>query len=167
MNEQNNSHAQDEKERVTAIVLSAVLGKADGETYGASHARKMNEERADKAAERILALRTPAACACLRPGGDPLGNCEECSPADGVSPTTASYQSMAQALEASEKIRNILSEKLESRTKDLEQALAQVERLQHQNDALNRALDVYRLAVDEQPFAPSHTSTLRTSNSNE
>jgi septation ring formation regulator EzrA len=24
--------------------------------------------------------RSPAACACLRPGGDPLGTCEECAP---------------------------------------------------------------------------------------
>jgi hypothetical protein len=48
----------------------------------------------------------------------------------------------------------------EDLTKQRDQALSQVERLQHQNDALNRALDVYRLAVDEQPFAPSHTSTV-------
>ncbi|SCB51775.1 Predicted phosphohydrolase, Cof family, HAD superfamily [Bradyrhizobium yuanmingense] len=52
--------AQGAKDQISAIVLSAILGKADGETYGASHARKMNEERAEKAAERILALRAPA-----------------------------------------------------------------------------------------------------------
>jgi hypothetical protein len=59
--------AQPEKEKVAAIVLSAILGKADGETYGASHARKMNEDRAEKAAERILALAAQPPAAPVEP----------------------------------------------------------------------------------------------------
>jgi hypothetical protein len=50
------AQAAPKREEIAAIVLGAILGKADGETYGASHARKMNEDRAEKAADRILAL---------------------------------------------------------------------------------------------------------------
>ncbi|MET4184922.1 hypothetical protein ABIB94_007051 [Bradyrhizobium sp. JR7.2] len=81
--------AQPEKEKIAAIVLSAILGKADGETYGASHARKMNEDRAEKAAERILALAAQPPVAPVETGrqvscavgGKPYADSHQCSSA--------------------------------------------------------------------------------------
>lgn len=38
------------------------------------------------------------ACACLRPGGDPLGNCEECNPSHGVAQTPSALEAAIRSI---------------------------------------------------------------------
>jgi hypothetical protein len=117
MTEQKAASAQDANakfEPAGSAIPSAgrpdVTGRAEGESPSQDDASlreqifhvcfehaspNMTEDAAEAQSDRIadalmtlLACRTPAACACLRPGGDPLGNCEECSPAEGSDQTT-------------------------------------------------------------------------------
>jgi hypothetical protein len=52
--------AQGEKEQIAAQVLLSMSDKADADLYGVSYALKLNKARAERAADSILSLRTPA-----------------------------------------------------------------------------------------------------------